>query len=203
MSFGAAPAMGYLQVAGRGAVKPMRSSDETTYAFVLAGLVMAACSPRAANTDRLGEPGGGSDSSLAHAKTDRAVDPGSGTGGITVLDVTSTTDYDYQAPIVTAINGGPPVLSTDAAAGGRSYDFGTRKLANMPPGWFTCRTVDDCDLVPVLCGPSFAVAKAHKAEARAAECAAIPTCGPKASCIQPVPDTSKAVCDHGECRTIF
>ena len=123
--------------------------------------------------------------SSALAKTDKPADPGSGTGGIRITSYTAT------------------VGGNDGQGGGKAYDEGTRKIGHMPQEWFICKTDADCDLVPVLCNPSLAVSKLHKQEARTAQCAAVQTCGPKASCVQSVPNRSRAVCINRECRTVF
>lgn len=49
----------------------------------------------------------GTSGGVATTKNDRPVDPGSGTGGITITGVQNTTNYQYNGIVVTTVNGVP------------------------------------------------------------------------------------------------
>lgn len=75
------------------------------------------------------------------------------------------------------------------------YDAHIRKEANLPSGWFSCRTSKDCGLVPVPCRSGLAVNGQHLDEARAAVVSAYPLCLGSAL------DDTEAACDRGQCVT--
>ncbi len=136
----------------------------------------------------------------AEAKTNRMVDPGSGTGGITITGGTDTTNYQYNAPglTVTHVNG-LPLSPESPSEPTESYDSITRKAAKLPDLWFICKTTNDCGLAHVPCNTSLAVNKTHKTKVETAICkgACIDTCA------QSAPDTSSAICSIGQCITVI
>lgn len=76
-----------------------------------------------------------------------------------------------------------------------AYDRKIRAEAHLPPAWFACKTVKDCDLVSVPCKSDIAVNGAHKDEAREALIDRYPFCLGESA------HDSEASCEEGQCMT--
>lgn len=88
------------------------------------------------------------------------------------------------------------VISSAAAAHRiNAYDQKIRNAANLPPAWFVCKTVKDCDLVSVPCKSDIAVNALHKEETRQALIERYPLCLGESI------HESEASCDGGQCVT--
>lgn len=82
------------------------------------------------------------------------------------------------------------------------FDARERKAASMPSEWFLCAHTAECGLVSVPCLPSLAVRADKISEAQAAICQSHDDNCPPA-CDASVQDTSSALCNHGQCSTVF
>jgi hypothetical protein len=76
------------------------------------------------------------------------------------------------------------------------YDERIRQEAGLPPEWFSCRTIKDCDVVSVPCQSDLAINSAHVADGRERLIKTFPFC-----LGQSIHDDTEASCDDHQCVT--